>query len=422
MENREKQNSMALHQRLILGFGAVNLVTLVITMISVAVMARLHTAGSVSTGFLAGFSGGVAALAALSVVLSVFACRRLEHSMTRPLKILNGIATQLSLGDTSANVMVLTNDEIGRLMQAFKTMVESTRRQALAAETIAKGDLTTQVALNSDKDVLGLALNHIAENNSRVLSSIRAASDEIAAEAGQISEAGTRLAEGSSRQAGSIQELAAAVEQVKSNIDLSAQHAAKARTRANKVSLDAEDGSGRMSEMLEAMDEIGVSSTNISGVMKAIETIAFQTNILSLNASVEAARAGQYGKGFAVVADEVRNLAARSAKAAQETADMVKDSVQRIEHGTRIARETADAFHKIVDGIREVADLAEKIADAAAEQAAGVSAINDEIGLVSAAVQANSAATEESSTSTVTLYQQAEELKALVQTFKLRLN
>jgi len=156
--------------------------------------------------------------------------------------------------------------------------------------------------------------------------------------------------------------------------------------------------------------------------MKAIETIAFQTNILSLNASVEAARAGQYGKGFAVVADEVRNLAARSAKAAQETADMVKDSVQRIEHGTRIARETADAFHKIVDGIREVADLAGKIADAAAEQASGVAAINEEIGQVSATVQANSAATEESSTATVTLYRQAEELKELVQTFKLRMN
>ncbi len=422
MENQEKQNSMALHRRLAVGFGAVNLVTVLITLISVAVMVRLHAAGSVSAGFLAAFSGGVAGLAVLSIVLGAIACRRLERSMTRPLRILNGIATQLSLGDTSADVKVLTNDEVGRLMQAFKTMVESTRRQALAAETIAKGDLTTQVALNSDKDVLGLALNHIAENNSRVLSSIRAASDEIATEAGQISEAGTRLAEGSSRQAGSLQELAAAVEQVKSNIDLSAEHAAKARTRATKVSHDAEDGSGRMSEMLEAMDEIGVSSTNISGVMKAIETIAFQTNILSLNASVEAARAGQYGKGFAVVADEVRNLAARSAKAAQETADMVKDSVQRIEHGTRIARETADAFHKIVDGIREVADLAEKIADAAAEQAAGVSAINDEIGQVSATVQANSAATEESSSSTVTLYRQAEELKALVQTFKLRIN
>ncbi len=422
MENREKQNSMALHRRLAVGFGAVNLVTILITLLSVTVMARLYAAGSVSAGFLPVFSGGVAALTVLSIVLSVIACRRLDSSMTRPMKILNGIATQLSQGDTSANVKVLTNDEVGRLMQAFKTMVESTRRQAQAAETIAKGDLTAQVALNSDKDVLGMALNHIAENNSRMLSRIRAASGEIAAEAGQISEAGGRLAEGSSRQAGSLQELAAAVEQVKSNIDLSAQHAAKARTQANKVSHDAEDGSGRMSEMLEAMDEISVSSTNISGVMKAIETIAFQTNILSLNASVEAARAGQYGKGFAVVADEVRNLAARSAKAAQETADMVKDSVQRIEHGTRIARETADAFHKIVDGIHEVADLAGKIADAAAEQAAGVSAINDEIGQVSATVQANSAATEESSTSTVTLYRQAEELKSLVQTFKLRVN
>ncbi len=186
MENREKQNSMALHRRLAVGFGAVNLVTILITLLSVTVMARLYAAGSVSAGFLTVFSGGVAALTVLSIVLSVIACRRLDSSMTRPMKILNGIATQLSQGDTSANVKVLTNDEVGRLMQAFKTMVESTRRQAQAAETIAKGDLTAQVALNSDKDVLGMALNHIAENNSRMLSRIRAASGRFQRQEGAL--------------------------------------------------------------------------------------------------------------------------------------------------------------------------------------------------------------------------------------------
>ena len=420
MENRESQNSMALHRRLAIGFGAVNFVTVLISLVSVAAIAYLHTAGSVSTRFLAGFSVGIAVLAALSVVISVMACTRLNNSMTRPLKILNGIATQLSQGDTSANIRVLTNDEVGRLMQAFKTMVESTRRQAQAAEEIAAGDLTAQVALNSEKDTLGIALNRIMENNSRILARIRAASDEVASEAGQISEAGGRLAEGSSRQAGSLEELAAAVEHVKANVTLSAEHAAEARTRANEVSREAEYGSGRMGEMLRAMDEINASSANISGVMKAIENIAFQTNILSLNASVEAARAGAAGKGFAVVADEVRNLAARSAQSAQETAEMIKDSVRRIEHGTRIAQETAEEFHKIVDGIREVAALAEKIADTAVEQASGVAAINDEIEQVSDAVQQNSAASEESATAVNNLYQQAEALKELVRIFKLR--
>lgn len=420
MENQQKQNSMALHQRLAAGFGAINGITALISLISVAAMARLHTAHSVSTSFLAYFSGVIALLLVLSIVTSVIVCRILNNSMVRPLKILNNIAAQISEGDTSANVRVLTNDEVGRLMQSFKTMVENTRRQAQTAEAIAGGDLTVQVKISSEKDVLGMALNRIVENDNRILSRIRAASGEIARGAGQISEASLHLAEGSGRQAGTLEEVAAAVTNVKSNITLSAEHAAVARTRANGVSHDAADGSARMDEMLRAMDEISVSSANISKVMKAIEDIAFQTNILSLNASVEAARAGAAGKGFAVVADEVRSLAARSAGAAQETADMVKDSIQRIEHGTRIAQNTAEAFRKIVGGIEQVAALAEKIADTSAEQATGISTINEEIEQVSAVVQENSAASEESSTATARLYEQAEALKKLVETFKLQ--
>lgn len=421
MKKQEKQNSIALHQRLAIGFGVVNLIMIFISLISLITMYRLYAAGSVSSVFFACFSGAIVLLMAASVVASIAAGRILNKSMVRPLKILNNIAKQLSVGDTSANIRVLTNDEVGKLMQAFKTMVENTRRQAQTAEAIAGGDLTVRVEISSDKDVLGIALNSIVEKNNRILSRICSTSNQIASGAGQISEASSRLAEGSSQQAGSLEELAAAVTEVKAHIDLSAEHAEVARTRANDVSHDAVDGNTRMAEMLRAMDEISTSSASISKVMKTIEDIAFQTNILSLNASVEAARAGQYGKGFAVVADEVRNLATRSAKAAQETADMVKSSIQRVEHGTMIAKTTADAFHKIVSGIEQVAALAEKIAGASAEQASGIASINEEISQVSAVVQANSAASEESTAATAQLYKQAEVLKEMVQTFKLRI-
>lgn len=421
MEKQEKQNSIALHQRLAIGFGAVNMITVFISLISLVSMYGLHAKGSISSVFFTYFLIAIVLLIVVSVVISIVACRILNKSMVRPLKILNNIAKQLSVGDTSANVRVLTNDEVGKLMQAFKTMVENTRCQAQTAEAIASGDLTVRVEINSEKDVLGIALNRIIEKNNQVLSRICSTSNQIAGGAGQISEASVRLAEGSSQQAGTLEELAAAVTEVKSRIDLSAEHARVARTRANDVSHDAVDGNKHMAEMLKAMDEISTSSANISKVMKAIEDIAFQTNILSLNASVEAARAGQYGKGFAVVADEVRSLASRSAKAAQETADMVQSSIQRVEHGTMIAKTTADAFHKIVSGIEQVAALAEKIADTSAEQASGIAAINEEISQVSAVVQANSAASEESTAATTQLYEQAAALKQMVQTFKLKI-
>lgn len=420
MGKQDKQNSIALHLRLAIGFGAVNMIMIFIALISLITMYRLYAAGSVSSLGLAYFSSAIVLLLVLSAIISVVACKSLNSSMVRPLKILNNFAKQLSLGDTSANIRVLTNDEVGKLMQAFKTMVENIRHQAETAEAIAAGDLTVQVEISSEKDVLGIALNSIIEKNNSILSRICSTSGQIASGAGEISETSVRLAEGSSHQAGSLEELAAAVTEVKSRIDLSAGHAEVARTRANDVSHDAVDGNKHMEEMLKAMDEINTSSANISKVMKAIENIAFQTNILSLNASVEAARAGQYGKGFAVVADEVRNLAARSAEAAKETADMVKNSIQKVEHGTIIAQTTADAFHKIVSGIEQVATLAGKIADTSAEQAAGIAAINQEISQVSAVVQANSAASEESSAATSHLYEQAGILKEMVQTFKLK--
>lgn len=420
MEKQEKQNSIALGKRLAVGFGIVDIIMVLISLVSLFIIYRLCSTNNVSSTTFVLFFAAILLLTVICIIISIIICRLLIGSIVRPLKILRNIAQQMSVGDASANVRVLTTDEIGELMKSFKAMVENTRSQALTAEAIAEGDLTVHVKVNSDKDVLGIALSKIVEKNNQVLSQICSTSSQVVSGAGQISEASVRLSEGASRQAASLEELAAAVSEVKNRISLSADHAEMARTCANDVRNGAVDGNRHMEEMLKAMDEINISSSNISKVIKAIEDIAFQTNILSLNASVEAARAGQYGKGFAVVADEVRSLAARSAEAVKETADMIESSIQRAEHGTRIAKTTADAFSEIVGGIEEVARLAEKIAGASTEQASGIGRINDEIGQVSAVVQANSAASEESTAATAQLYKQAETLKNMVNTFKLK--
>lgn len=291
-----------------------------------------------------------------------------------------------------------------------------------AANKIAQGDLdvTIDVDTRDEVGILAASFRKMSNNINEVMENIRSASEQVASGSKQVSDSSVELSQGATEQASSIEELTASIEEISSQTKLNAENANEANELAEIARENAAQGNGHMKEMLKAMEEINESSSNISKIIKVIDEIAFQTNILALNAAVEAARAGQHGKGFAVVAEEVRNLAARSANAAKETTDMIEGSIKKVEGGTKIATETAEALNKIVDGVAKVTNIVSDIATASNEQAAGIEQINQGIMQVSEVVQTNSATSEESAAASEELLSQAELLKEQVLKFKLK--
>lgn len=352
----------------------------------------------------------------IAVVLGIF----ISRIISKPISKMVEAADKLAVGDVNVNVAADTRDEIGSLMDSFGRMIANIREQALAAERIAAGDLTVEVTVKSENDLLGKKLSEMVEKNNEVLTNISSAADQVASGSKQVSDSSIALSQGATEQASSIEELTASLEEISSQTKLNAQNANQANELAETAKSNAMRGNEQMREMLKAMEEINDASSNISKIIKVIDEIAFQTNILALNAAVEAARAGQHGKGFAVVAEEVRNLAARSANAAKETTDMIEGSIKKVEGGTRIARDTAEALNKIVDGIEKVANLVNDIAVASNEQATGIAQINQGIMQVSQVVQTNSATSEESAAASEELSSQAELLREMVSKFKLK--
>ncbi len=296
------------------------------------------------------------------------------------------------------------------------------KRIVISAEKIADGDLNVDIKENS-KDEIGMlasAFRKMSDNLNDVISSISSAAEQVSSGSRQVSDSSVALSQGATEQASSIEELTSSLEEISAQTRLNAENATQASSLAENVKTIALKGNKHMKEMLNAMDEINDSSSNISKIIKVIDEIAFQTNILALNAAVEAARAGQHGKGFAVVAEEVRNLAARSANAAKETTDMIEGSIHKVEGGTKIANETAEALGLIVEGVAKAADLVGSIAEASNEQAAGIEQINQGIMQVSQVIQANSATSEESAAASEELSSQAEVLSEQVERFTLK--
>ncbi len=329
------------------------------------------------------------------------------------------LAEAVQQGDTSLRIDVQRSDELGKLSKALNEMAESLGQRAEIIGRVAAGDLRVRVPLLSDRDTLGLAMEKMLANLDHALIETTIVSKQVAAGSNQISSAAQSLSQGGTESAASLEEITATVTQLSSQSNSNAEKAMRAKDLTSSAQNYAEQGHNQMEEMVQAMDKIQTSSQGISKIIKAIDEIAFQTNLLALNAAVEAARAGQHGKGFAVVAEEVRNLAARSAKAAQETADLIEGAVSLTASGAETAEHTSKELINIVTEISNVSGLVAEIAMASEEQANGIAQINVGLNQIDQATQQNMAMAEESAASAEELSSQSAQLQDTLKKFQL---
>lgn len=291
-----------------------------------------------------------------------------------------------------------------------------------AAKKFSAGDLDVDVSVKRRDEigVLAQTLGAVADNMTKMISSIRAGAGQLAVEARSIADSGQQFAQGTTEQASALEQITASVEQIAAQTRTNAENASEANALATSTRGMAEHGNGKMDNLLRAMVEIDRSSSDIARITKVIDDIAFQTNILALNAAVEAAHAGQQGRGFAVVAQEVRNLAAKSAEAAKETANLIKNSSEKVTGGLQLAEETADSLTKIVNEISRVAALINDISIASGEQSTGIEQINQGLAQVSQVVQENSSASQQNADVSRNLTAQADVLNREMSGFHLR--
>ena len=291
---------------------------------------------------------------------------------------------------------------------------------AQVVNAIADGDLSVAVVTRpGDNASLLHAMKAMQQTLAATVGDIRRSSDTIAIASGEIASGNMDLSSRTEQQAGSLEETASAMETLTATVRQNADSAQQAKQLALSASSVATEGGTVVAQVVGTMGAIDASSRKIVDIIAVIDGIAFQTNILALNAAVEAARAGEQGRGFAVVASEVRGLAQRSAAAAREIKDLIADSVEKVEAGSRLVTQAGGTMDDVVASVRRVADMVADISAASDEQSTGIGDVNQAIVQMDQVTQQNAALVEEAAAAAGSLQDQARSLAQAVSRFRL---
>ncbi len=363
----------------------------------------------------------------VGLTVSVLLILRFARSISRPVKRVTDRMVALSNGDLHTEVLpVSTGDELEVMTQTLDDTLESINRYISDIQQVltrvAEGDLRTgpQVDYKGDFELIRGSLHTITQSMNETLLGFRAAADRLTAMAEQLSGQAAQLHQASMEQNQSAEELVHEVTHVKDRLADVADSSDQTRSQTEEIARRIQSANEQMAALSSAMDDISANAQQITKIAKDIEDIAFQTNILSLNASVEAARAGAAGKGFAVVANEVKQLAAKSAEAAQSATEMVNNTKTIIQTGVVLTADTADSLQAISDVSTQISAISDQLAAAVQGQGLALTVMEERIAAISSVADRNLQNAGETEQSSGSLAKEAETLQAQVQKFILK--
>lgn len=391
-----------------------------------AITTRYNNAQSTKTFNIVIIITVVVAAAVLVVVLTVVLTKAIVPPITQIEDSMNLIANGL-LKEADGTITYHSKDEIGVLAHAARKVIRFFQNVLPSISDVCRnyGNGNFNCTCENYESYVGEtseirdSLMYIRDNLSAALANVDQASDQLLSGADEVASGAQALAQGATEQASSIQELSETITSISDAIKANSENAAEASEKANAAGTEVQEVNAMMSELVSAMHEISEFSGETKKIVKTIEDIAFQTNILSLNAAIEAARAGAAGKGFAVVAEEVRNLAGKSAEAAQNTTRIIESTVNSIVSGNQLCAEVAEKMNKVGETAGEVTVINNKIADSSKKAADSIVKVTVGVDQISNVVQTNSATSEQSAAASEELSSQANMLKELVKKFSL---
>ena len=367
----------------------------------------------------------IVALIIFGIVLLYIIYRIIKNSL-RPITYITAGAAELEKGNLKINIDVDTNDELGRLAKGINHISETMNNyvqdisQQLSSMASNNMDIEIKQKYIGDFIPIQTSIEQIAKSLNETLHRITVSADDVASGSVSVSDGAQILSKGALEQEAAIEELAVSIESLSDDVKANADDAQKMSLIVKEVGENIKISNEEMEQLVNAMADIRTSSAGIEQILKTIGEIARQTNLLSLNASIEAARAGLAGKGFAVVADEIRNLAAKSGEALQQTSELIENSFESVKRGTNIADETAKSLLAVVEGAKEISGSVDKISIASQNQKRALDELIKSIDLIAEVVQSNTNAVQESVSTSEKLSEQSKLLHRLINKFHLK--
>ena len=318
-------------------------------------------------------------------------------------------------------------DAEGRPYKVVKFATDVTPRKIAVNEVsrilkeLAKGNLSQTILVEFDKEFSALkeSVNSTITTLNNSVTHITQSASLVASSSNEIAQGNSDLSQRTEEQAASLEETASSMDQMITTVTQNAENAKRANELAIDARTKAQGGDNVVNAAIRSMSEINDASKKISDIIGVIDEIAFQTNLLALNAAVEAARAGEQGRGFAVVAGEVRNLAQRSASAAKEIKELIRDSVAKVEEGATHVNQSGDTLKDIINAVERVNTTIADIATASEEQSAGITQVNKAISQMDEMTQQNAALVEQAAAASESIVDQVSSMNEYLAFFNV---